>query len=178
MLDQRMQEAFNSQITWEFYSGYLYLSMASQFAEVGMAGGQNWMTVQYQEELAHARIMFSYVLTRGGRVLLDTIAKPETEWPSGLSMFEDALAHEQKVTARIHEMASLALELKDHATYNFLQWFISEQVEEEESAMDMVNKFRLAGDTPAGLYQLDKELAARVYNAPAPLAALDAAAGV
>jgi ferritin len=151
--------------------------MASQFAEMGMAGGQNWMTAQYQEEIAHARIMFSYVLTRGGRVVLEAIEQPGTEWPSGLTMFQEALAHEEKVTGRIHEMASLALELKDHATYNFLQWFIAEQVEEEESAMDMVNKFRLAGDTPAGLYQLDKELAARVYNVPSPLAALDAATG-
>ena len=142
MLDQRMQDAFNSQINWEFYSAYLYLSMASQFAEMGMAGGQNWMTVQYQEEIAHARIMFNYVLTRGGRVVLEAIEQPETEWPTGLAAFEDALAHEEKVTARIHDMASLALELKDHATYNFLQWFISEQVEEEETAMDMVNKFR------------------------------------
>ena len=177
MLDQRMQDAFNSQINWEFYSAYLYLSMASQFAEMGMAGGQNWMTVQYQEEIAHARIMFSYVLTRGGRVLLETVEQPETEWTDGRTMFADALSHEEGVTARIHEMASLALELKDHATYSFLQWFISEQVEEEESAMDMLNKFKLAGDTPAGLYQLDKELAVRVYNVPTPLAALDAAAG-
>ena len=90
-------------------------------------------------------------------------------------MFEEALAHEEGVTARIHEMASLALELKDHATYNFLQWFIAEQVEEEETAMDMVQKFKMAGEHPAGLYQLDKELATRVYNAPAPLVALDAA---
>ncbi len=177
MLDQRMQDAFNSQINWEFYSAYLYLSMGSQFAEMGMSGGQNWMTVQYQEEIAHARIMFSYVLTRGGRVLLDAIEKPETEWEGGLAMFEEALAHEEGVTARIHEMASLALELKDHATYNFLQWFIAEQVEEEESAMDMVSKFKMAGEHPAGLYQLDKELATRAYNVPSPLAALDAAAG-
>jgi ferritin len=175
MLDQRMQDALNGQINWEFYSGYLYLSMASKFADLGMSGGQNWMTVQYQEELAHARIMFSYVLTRGGRVLLDAIPQPETDWKDGLAMFEDALEHEEGVTARIHEMASLALELKDHATYNFLQWFIAEQVEEEESAMDMVQKFKMAGEHPAGLYQLDKELAARAYTAPTPLAALDAA---
>ena len=89
-------------------------------------------------------------------------------------MFEEALAHEEKVTARIHDLASLALELKDHATYNFLQWFIAEQVEEEETAMDMVQKFKMAGEHPAGLYQLDKELATRVYNAPSPLVALDA----
>lgn len=177
MLDQRMQDAFNAQINWELYSGYLYLSMASKFADLGMSGGQNWMTVQYQEELAHMRIMFGYVLTRGGRVLLEAVDKPESEWPSALAMFEDALAHEQGVSARIDDMASLALELKDHATYNFLQWFISEQVEEEETAMDWVNKLKLAGDTAAGLYQLDKELAARVYNVPSPLAALDAAAG-
>ena len=177
MLDKRMQDGINGQINWEFYSGYLYLSMASKFADLGMSGGQNWMTVQYQEELAHARIMFDYVLTRGGRVVLDAIEKPETEWADGLKMFEEALAHEEKVTARIHDLASLALELKDHATYNFLQWFIAEQVEEEESAMDMVQKFRMAGEHPAGLYQLDKELATRVYNIPAPLAALDAGAG-
>ena len=176
MLDQRMQDAFNKQINWEFYSGYLYLSMASKFADTGMSGGQSWMTVQYQEELAHARIMFTYVLTRGGRVLLEAIEKPEADWPSGLAMFEEALAHEEGVTARIHDMASLALELKDHATYNFLQWFIAEQVEEEETAMDMVQKFKMAGEHPAGLYQLDKELATRVYAAPSPLVALDAAA--
>ena len=174
MLDKRMQDAINSQINWEFYSGYLYLSMASQFSETGMSGGQNWMTVQYQEELAHARIMFTYVLTRGGRAILEAIEQPQTEWPNGLAMFQEALAHEEKVTARIHDLASLALELKDHATYNFLQWFIAEQVEEEETAMDMVQKFKMAGEHPAGLYQLDKELATRVYNAPTPLVALDA----
>ena len=176
MLDTKMQDAINAQINWEFYSAYLYLSMASQFAASGMPGGQSWMTVQYQEEIAHARIMFNYVLTRGGRVVLEEIEKPQTEWTDGLSMFADALAHEEKVTARIYELASLALEIKDHATYNFLQWFIAEQVEEEESASDMVQKFRMAGEHPAGLYQLDKELATRVYNVPAPLAALDAGA--
>jgi ferritin len=171
MLDVRMQDALNAQINWEFYSAYLYLSMASQFAASGMPGGQSWMTVQYQEEIAHARIMFNYVLTRGGRVVLEQIQRPRTEWPDGLAIFADALAHEEGVTARIHDLASLALELKDHATYNFLQWFIAEQVEEEESAADMVQKFRMAGEHPAGLYQLDKELATRVYNEPAPLAA-------
>jgi len=174
MLDTQIQDAINAQINWEFYSGYLYLSMASQFAATGMSGGQNWMTVQYQEELAHARIMVEYVLTRGGRMVLETIDKPQTDWVDGLAMFEEALAHEEKVTGRIHDLASLALELKDHATYNFLQWFIAEQVEEEETASDMVQKFRMAGEHPAGLYQLDKELATRVYNIPSPLVAAGA----
>ena len=170
MLDPRMEQALNEQINWELYSGYLYLSMASQFAALGMPGGQNWMTVQYKEELNHAQMMFDYVLTRGGRVVLEAIAKPPTEWPDGLAMFRQALEHEQMVTKRIHDLASLALELKDHATYNFLQWFIAEQVEEEESAGDMVQKFTMAGEHPAGLYQLDKELAARVYTPPATAA--------
>ena len=170
MLDKNMQDAINDQINWELYSGYLYLSMAAQFSEMGMAGGQNWMTVQYQEELAHAQKMFDYVTTRGGRVTLEALAKPRTAWASGLDMFKEALAHEEGVTARIFDLASLALEIKDHATFNFLQWFIAEQVEEEETAGDMVQKFGMAGDQPGGLYQLDKELAARVFTPPAPAA--------
>ncbi len=170
MLDKRMQDAINDQINWELYSAYLYLSMAAQFAEMGMPGGQNWMTVQYKEELAHAQKMFDYVITRGGRATLEAIAKPPAQWASGLEMFAEALAHEGTVTARIHDLASLALEIKDHATYNFLQWFIAEQVEEEESAGDMVHKFAMAGEHPAGLYQLDKELSARVFVPPVPAA--------
>ena len=168
MLDNKVQEALNAQINWEFYSGYLYLSMAAQFSASGMPGGQNWMTVQYQEELGHAQKMFDYVTQRGGRARLEAIAKPAGEWPDGLSMFKEALVHEEGVTQRIFELASLALDVKDHATYNFLQWFIAEQVEEEETASDMVQKFAMAGEHPAGLYQLDKELAARVFTPPAP----------
>jgi ferritin len=162
-----MQDALNEQINWEIFSGYLYLSMAAQFGELGMPGGQNWMTVQYQEELSHAQKIFDYVSTRGGRVTLEAIAKPRTDWSNGLEMFKEALAHEEIVTSRIHDLASLALETKDHATYNFLQWFIAEQVEEEETATDMVQKFTMAGEHPAGLYQLDKELRARVFTPPA-----------
>jgi len=165
MLNKKMQDAFNEQINWEIFSGYLYLSMAAQFADAGMPGGQSWMTVQYKEELVHAQMMFDYVLERGGRVTLGAIAKPQAKWKDGLAMFKEALAHEEKVTARIHDLASLALELKDHATYNFLQWYIAEQVEEEATASDMVQKFTMAGEHPAGLYQLDKELAARTFMA-------------
>ncbi len=166
MLDTRMEEALNRQINAEVYSGYLYLSMAAEFAELGMPGGQNWMTVQYQEELLHTQKIFDYVIERGGRVTLASIEGPQTEWPAGLKMFEDAYAHEQKVTALINDLATLALELRDHATHNFLQWFIAEQVEEEATASDMVQKFTMAGEHPAGMYQLDKELAARVFTPP------------
>jgi ferritin len=166
MLDPKMEKAINEQINAEHYSAFLYLAMSAQFADLGMPGGQSWMTTQFKEELVHAQMFFDYVSERGGRAKLDALAKPPVKWSSGLKMFQDALAHEQKVTARIHDLASLALELKDHATYNFLQWFIGEQVEEEATASDMVQKFTMAGEHPAGLYQLDKELASRLFASP------------
>jgi ferritin len=166
MLDQRMQDAVNRQINREFYSAYLYLSMSAQFAELGLAGGQNWMTVQFQEELAHAQKFIDYVIGRGGRVRLEAIDKPEQEWPAPLAMFEAALRHEGQVTAWINELADLALEIKDHATLHELQWFIAEQVEEEASAEDIVKKLRLVQEAPGGLYEIDKELAARVFTPP------------
>ena len=166
MLDPKMEKAINAQINAEHYSAFLYLAMAAQFADLGMAGGQQWMTTQYKEELVHAQVFFDYLIERGGRAKLEALAKPGTKWASGTKMFEDAYAHEQKVTSLIHDMASLALELKDHATYNFLQWFIAEQVEEESTASDMLQKFTMAEEPPAGLYQLDKELGARVFASP------------
>ncbi|HOT23605.1 MAG TPA: ferritin [Thermoleophilia bacterium] len=166
MLDPKMEKALNAQINAEHYSAFLYLAMAAQFAELGLPGGQQWMTAQYKEELVHAQVLFDYVIERGGRVELEAIAKPPTTWPSGTKMFEDAYAHEQKVTGLIHDLASLALELKDHATYQFLQWFISEQVEEEATASDFLQKFKMAEQSAAGLYQLDKELGTRVFVSP------------
>ncbi len=148
MLDKRMQDALNGQINAEFYSAYLYLSMSAQFAELGMAGGQNWMHVQFQEELFHTQKFVDYVIQRGGRVLLTAIDKPEQEWATPLAMFEHALAHEGKVTGLINGLADLALELRDHATLQELQWFIGEQVEEEATADDMVKKLRLVQDAP------------------------------
>jgi ferritin len=167
MLDQRMQDALNKQINAEIYSAYLYLSMSSQFAELGMAGGQNWMHIQFQEELFHVQKFFDYVVERGGRVLLTAIDQPDQEWPTALAIFEQALAHEQKVTALINGLADLAVELRDHATLQELQWFIGEQVEEEATAGDMVKKLRLMEGAPGALYEIDKELATRVYTAPA-----------
>lgn len=165
-----MQEALNKQINAEFYSAYLYLSMSAQFDALGLKGGANWMNVQFQEETGHAMKFLTYVLERGGRVELAAIEKPQTEWPSALAMFEHALKHEQKVTGMINALADLALELKDHATHNVLQWFIAEQVEEEANAQETAQKLKLAGDTPGGLFQVDKELAARVFVPPTPAA--------
>ena len=166
MLDPRMQDAINRQINAEFYSAYLYLSMSVQFADLGLVGGANWMRVQFQEELFHAQKFVAYVTERGGRVRLDAIDKPGQDWASPLAMFEEALAHEGKVTALINGLADLAMELRDHATLQELQWFIAEQVEEEATADDMTKKLRLVQDAPGGLYEIDKEMAARVFTPP------------
>jgi ferritin len=168
MLHPKMQDAINKQINAEYFSAFLYLAMAARFNGLGLAGGANWMNVQFQEELAHAKKFFDYVGERGGTAKLETIAGPPTEWQDALAMFEHAYAHEQKVTGLINGLADLALELKDHATHNFLQWFIAEQVEEEASADAMVQKLKLTKDAPGGIFQLDAEMAARVFTPPAP----------
>ena len=167
MLDARMQKAINDQINAEYYSAFLYLSMSARFNALGLAGGANWMNIQFQEELAHAMKFVNYVSERGGTVELATIEGPPRDWPSALAMFEHAYEHEQKVTALINGLADLALEIKDHATHNYLQWFIAEQVEEEASADTMVQKLKLTQNAPGGIFQLDTEMAARVFTPPA-----------
>ena len=167
MLDKKMEKALNKQINAEFYSAYLYLAMAADFADKGLAGGQNWMTVQAQEEVSHAMKIYDFVVERGGAVTLTAIAAPQTAWEhGGWPMFDDALKHEQKVTGMINKLVDLAIELKDHATNQFLQWFVAEQVEEEASAQEQVDKVALAGEAPGGLYVLDKEWGARVFHPP------------
>lgn len=167
MLDQRMLDAINRQINAELYSAYLYLSMSARFAALGLPGGANWTRVQAQEEMGHAAKFYDHVIERNGEVKLTAIDEPPTGWDAPLAMFEEILAHEQKVTALINDLADLALELRDHASHNMLQWFIAEQVEEEASADEMIQKLRLTKDAPGGLFQLDNEMAARVYVPPA-----------
>lgn len=166
MLSKKMEKAFNDQIKWEYYSAYLYLSLSSYFSGLGLPGFANWMDVQFQEEQFHARKMFDYVNEKGGRVVLQAIEAPESEWKSPLAAFEFALNHEYQVTKRINDLMDLAQKEKDHASAIFLQWFVSEQVEEEASFGDTVNKLKLVGDG-GGLFMLDRELAARVFTPPA-----------
>jgi ferritin len=166
MLDARMAGAINDQINYEYFSAFIYLSMSARFAALGLPGGANWMNVQFQEELSHAMKLFTYMNERGGGVQLKAIAAPPVDWPDALTMFENALEHENKVTARINDLTDLALELRDHATLQELQWFIAEQVEEEATADDMTKKLRLVQDAPGGLYEIDKEMAARVFTPP------------
>ena len=167
MIDQRMQEALNKQINAEIYSAYLYLSMSAHFQSVNLAGFANWMRVQAHEELMHALKFYDYVNERGGRIVLQPVEAPPSHWDSPLAVFEHVYQHEQKVTGMINKLVDLAVEIRDHATNNVLQWFVAEQVEEEASADEVVQKLKLVGDDPSALFMIDRELAQRAFVAPA-----------
>lgn len=169
MLSQKIQSALNAQINAEMWSAYLYLSMSMAAADKGLKGVANWFAIQFKEEQDHAQIFINYVLSRGGRVLLEPIAAVDTEWDSALAMFEQTLTHEQKVTSLINDLYNLAIEEKDHATRSMLTWFVDEQVEEEDSARDIIDQLRMIDCNKLGLYMIDKEMAARVYSTPSPL---------
>jgi len=166
MLSEKIQDAINKQIVAETYSAYLYWSMAAYFESVNLAGFGQWMKAQAQEELFHAAKFFNFVAERGGRVLLGAVDAPPTEWDSPLAVFEHAYQHEQKVTGLINGLVDLAVEERDHATKSFLDWFVDEQVEEESSADGVVQKLKLMGDAPGGLFMLDRELGQRIFTMP------------
>lgn len=164
MLNKKLEEALNAQINAEFWSAYLYLSMSSDMSDKGMAGVANWFAIQFKEEQDHAMKFFNYVISRGGKVTLKPIEKVDTEWKNPLAAFEQTLQHEEKVTSLINDLYALAEQEKDYATQSMLKWFIDEQVEEEENAKAIIDTLKLIGDNGYGLYQLDKELATRVYT--------------
>ena len=167
MLSEKMEKALNAQINAEFWSAYLYLSMSVHFSAKGMKGVANWFYIQYQEELAHARIFMNYLSSRDCRVLLDPIAAQQ--WASVLDMFVMTLEHERKVTSLINELAAIAQDDRDFASTNRLVWFINEQVEEEESAREMIDALKAVEGNKYGMYMLDKELLSRTYVEPSPL---------
>ena len=173
MISPKIQSAINDQINAEFWSAYLYLSMAMNFESKGQAGVANWFRIQFREEQAHAEILINYLNQRGGRVILAPIAAVETEWATHLEAFEATLEHEQKVTSLINNLFALAEEEKDYATRDRLAWFVGEQVEEEDNCRQLIDKYRLIADNGMGLYMLDQELAARTYAAPSPLASAE-----
>lgn len=166
MIHEKMEKAFNEQINKELYSSYLYLSMAGYFQNLGLSGFANWMRVQVQEENFHAMKMFDYVISRGGKVILESIAKPQYEWKSALEVFEETLKHEEYVTSLIYKLSDVADEVKDRASISFLQWFIDEQVEEEATASDIIAKLKLISDNGDALYAMDKEFTTRVFTPP------------
>jgi ferritin len=166
MLKKKMLKALNNQINAEMYSSYLYLSMESYFRSVSLSGFATWMRGQVQEELFHAMKFYDYVNERGGKVVLDTIHKPDSNWKTPLAAFEHILKHEQLVTDLINDLMDLAIVEQDHATRIFLQWFVSEQVEEEATVGEVVDKLRLIKDDSSGLFLLDAEMNKRVFTLP------------
>jgi ferritin len=168
-MDEKMIDALNSQLNAELYSAYLYLSMGTYFESEDLSGFANWMKVQAQEELSHAMKIHDYVIQRGDRVTLTKIESPPTEWESAVEAFEHVYTHEKKVTGLINQLVNLALSLGDHATNNFLQWFVAEQVEEEESSSGVLKKVKMANDSLSAMVMLDTELAQRVFNPPTPV---------
>ncbi len=165
MLSKKLLDALNDQMNFEIYSAHIYLSMAGYCSDLGLSGFENWFLVQYEEELFHAKKIFRYINDKGARVTVRGFEDPVNEYNSLLDVFESALAHEQKVTERFYNLMDVAIEEREHATKSFLQWFIDEQVEEENNVTDLINKIKLVKDS--GLYLLDQEQAKRVFTIPA-----------
>lgn len=169
MLSEKMTDALNNQLNKEIYSAYLYMSMSAYSSYSGLKGFANWFMVQYQEEMAHAMKIYNYIDSQGQQVKLMAINQPPTEFESSLDMFEKTLKHEQFVTKSIHDLVDLAINEKDHATNIFLQWFVTEQMEEEGNDNKIISRLRIVGEDGNGLLMLDKELSARVFTPPAIL---------
>jgi len=165
MLNPKLEEALNGQLNAEMFSSYLYLSMAAHFEATTMPGMAAWMRVQAQEETIHAMKFYDYILERNGKVTLAQIDAPKTEWSSPAEAFEDAYAHEQKITRLINGLVDLAVAEKDHATETFLQWFVTEQVEEEATVSTIVDQLQLVGDNGVALYMIDGQLSQRTAAA-------------
>ena len=170
MLSKNLHDAINAQINAELWSAYLYLAMSLDAENKGYKGVANWFYVQFKEEQDHARIFMNYLNSRDAKVTLLPIEEVPATWDSVLDMYKKTLEHEKKVTSLINNLAYIANEDRDFASINRLNWFIDEQVEEEEAARDMIAAVEAVEGNKYGMYMLDKELAARVYTTPSPLA--------
>ena len=173
MLSEKLHAAINEQINAELWSAYLYLSMSMDAEAKGYKGVANWFYVQWLEEQDHAHILMNYLNSRDCKVELKPIKEVRTEWNTILEMFQETLRHEKVVTSLINNLAAIAAEDKDFASSNMLVWFINEQVEEEESARDKIFAVEAVEGNKYGMYQLDKEMATRVYTQASPLASAE-----
>lgn len=165
-MNEKISALLNQQINKEFYSAYLYLDIANYYDAQDLDGYANYYMVQAQEERDHALLFMKYMQNNGLKVTLEAIEKPDKAFCSVLDPLEIAAEHERYVTGLINAIYHEAHEAKDYRTMKFLDWFVDEQMEEEDSADSMVNKYKLFGQDPKGLYLLDQEYAARVYTAP------------
>ena len=166
MLSKKVVELLNDQVNKEFYSAYLYLDMSNYYKNEGLDGFANWYKVQAQEERDHAILFMDYLRQNGEAVVLEAIAKPDKDFKTFMDPLKEGAAHERYVTGLIHNIYGAAYEEKDFRTMQFLDWFVKEQAEEEDTADDMIKKYELFGSDSKGLYMLDSELAARTYTAP------------
>ncbi|MBT5016585.1 ferritin [Candidatus Peregrinibacteria bacterium] len=166
-MKKSINDALNKQINAEIYSAYLYLAMGAYFDGLGLDGFASWMKVQYEEEMFHAMKFYGFVYERGGTVTMEAIEKPGADFKSVLHVFEETLEHEKHVTSLINGLYDLAVKEKDYAFQSLLNWFIDEQVEEEDSAQKIIDKIKLAGEKGPGVYMLDQELGTRVFTPPA-----------
>lgn len=162
MISPKMLKALNTHLNEEFYSSYFYLSMAAYFEAKNLKGFANWFRIQSTEEQMHGMKFFDFILQKGGKVSLAQINTPKLEWKSISEVFADTLKHEQKISGLINKLVETALIEKDYATHTFLQWFVTEQVEEEANVEEIIQKIEMIGDNKSGLYMLDNELGARV----------------
>jgi len=167
MISGKLEKALNKQLNMELFSAYLYAAMAAYFEHKNLNGFANWMRIQAREEMGHATKFYTYIHDIGGRVELEAIAKPPVDYKSPLAVFEDSRAHEGTVTKAIYQLMDLALAESHHATSTFLQWFVTEQVEEEKVADDIVKRLQLVAASPEGMFMMDRELAQRTF-APEP----------
>lgn len=165
-MNKKLEVAINAQLNFEIESAHVYLAMLGYVSTLGLPGFENWLQVQYEEELAHSKKFMKFINERNGRVVITGFENPRNDYTSLLEVFEVALNHEYEVTSRINDIMTIAHEEKDYATISFLQWFIDEQVEEEDNFSTLIDQIKLVKD--AGLYMLDKELALRVF-VPIPL---------
>ncbi len=166
MLNKKMEQSLNEQMNRELYSAYLYLSMSSYCTNKGLKGFANWFMVQYHEEMFHAMKFYEYINLQGGRAVLKAISQPPSSFESPLDMFNKTLEHEQFITKSINELMELAISEKDHATQIILQWYVTEQVEEESNDNEIISQLKIIKDDPQGIMLLDKELAGRMTTVP------------
>lgn len=169
-MDNKMAAALNKQMGRELWSGYIYLQMEAYLTDLGLPGMGRWMRLQYKEEEVHGMMIYGYLLHAGAKVEMQPIPEIKGEWDSVLEVWENVLAHEQQVTAWIHELVDLARELDDKATYNFLQWYVAQQVEEEANAQGVIDTLKFVKSDPQSILLMDREMAGRTF-APPPEAA-------
>lgn len=166
MLKESISKILSDQVNAEYFSAYLYLAMSADCDRKGFKGFANWFFVQAQEEMAHGTHIYQYILERGEAPVFAAIDRPESSWSNMTAVFERALSHEQYVTDRINKIATLAMQEGDHATYVFMQWYINEQVEEEASADEILQKLKFIGDNASLLLPMDSEMATRTFVDP------------